>query len=141
MRALLLSLLLFFSISSMAKADVYYCNATAVIGLSFHETPDQPIDVRRIDPANKTMKFKREKQHIVLKTDRLELTIPILKLRWSPNNVKDHFVASTGAAGSGALEFSGLNDDEVGGYLEYSDGLVIFDNGWRVISTFKCDKF
>ena len=141
MRALLLSLLLFFSISSMAKADVYYCNATAVIGLSFHETPDQPIDVRRIDPANKTMKFKREKQHIVLKTDRLELTIPILKLRWSRENVKDHFVASTGAAGSGNLIYSRWSDDEVGGYLEYSDGLVIFDNGNRVISAFKCDKF
>ena len=141
MRALLLSLLLFFSISSMAKADVYYCNATAVITLSFHDTPDQPIDVTRINPANKTMKFKREKQHIVLKTDRLELTIPILKLRWSRENVKDHFVASTGAAGSGNLIYSRWSDDEVGGYLEYSDGLVVFDNGNRVISTFKCDKF
>jgi len=141
MRALLFSLLLFFSISSMTKADVYYCNATAVIVLSFHNTPDQPIDVKRIDPASKTMKFKREKQHIVLKTDRLELTIPILKIRWSPENVKDHFVASSGAAGSGALEYSRWNDDEVGGYLEYSDGLVVFDNGNNVISTFKCDKF
>ena len=141
MRALLLSLLLFFSISSMAKADVYYCNATAVITLSFHDTPDQPIDVTRINPANKTMKFKREKQHIVLKTDRYELTIPILKISWSPNNVKDHFVASTGAAGSGNLIYSRWSDDEVGGYLEYSDGLVVFDNGNRVISTFKCDKF
>ena len=141
MRALLFSLLLFFSISSMTKADVYYCNATAVIGLNFHNSPDQPIDIVRIDPANKTMKFKREKQHIVLKTDRYELTIPILKISWSPENVKDHFVASTGAAGSGALIFSRLNDDEVGGYLEYSDGLVVFDDGNKVISTFKCDKF
>ena len=141
MRALLLAILSFVSISSMANSDVYYCNATAVIGLNFHNSPDQPIDVVRIDPANKTMKFKREKQHIVLKTDRYELTIPILKIRWSPENVKDHFVASTGAAGSGNLIYSRWNDDEVGGYLEYSDGLVVFDNGGKVISTFKCDKF
>ena len=141
MRALLFSLLLFFSISSMTKADVYYCNATAVIVLSFHNTPDQPIDVKRIDPASKTMKFKREKHHIVLKTDRYELTIPILKIFWSRPDVQDHFVASTGAAGSGNLIYSRFNDDEVGGYLEYSDGLVVFDDGNKVISTFKCDKF
>ena len=141
MRTLIIAILSFVSISSMAKSDVYYCNATAVIVLNFHETPDQPIEVRRMNPAKTTMKFKREKQHIVLKTDRYELTLPILKINWSPTNVKDHFVASTGAAGSGNLIYSRWSDDEVGGYLEYSDGLVVFDNGNRVISTFKCDKF
>ena len=141
MRTLIIAILSFVSISSMAKSDVYYCNATAGIQLSFHETANQPLDVIRTDSAYPTVKFKREKQHIVLKTDRYEITIPILKIRWSPENVKDHFVASTGAAGSGALFYHNWSDDEVGGYLEYSDGLMVFNDGNHFITTFKCDKF
>ena len=67
-RYLTLTILLWFQTSWAMSEEVYYCNATATTMILFHETAGFPIYTQKMDPYPETLKFKRERSKITVKT-------------------------------------------------------------------------
>ena len=135
MHTLLLSMLLFFSILSTAKADVYYCKGTASILLVLHEIEGRPIYTQKVDPYPKTLNFKRESNKITIKEKGggesiMEIHSGVFPIK----GTKDYFLASSDG------KFGADGRFGMTGYFEYLDGLATYHMG-TTISTFQCDKF